>query len=146
MRIACSAVAKEGRLLTPAGNNVIKTKLVILKLLDGLFKWTWIVATVACVHYLYEALANDAPISYLLMSIVVALIAKSLATTFRNYKVEKEYVDQLMRHGFSKDEAASAWEIKSNGGSNLLLHLQQADTIAENTPQDDGRRAAIPDE
>jgi hypothetical protein len=88
-------------------------------LLDGLFKWTWI---------------------------VVALIAKGLATTLVNSKDENEYVVQLMGYGFSKDEASSAWAIKSNGGSNLLLHLQQAATIAENAPQDDGRRAPIADE
>ena len=146
MRIACSAVAKEDRLFIPAGNNVIKTKLVILKSLHALFKWTWIVAAVACVHYLYETLANEAPIRYLLMSIVVALIAKGLATTLVNSKDENEYVVQLMGYGFSKDEASSAWDIKSNGGSNLLLHLQQADTIVENAPQNDGRRAPIADE
>ncbi len=110
-------------------------------LLSGLFGLIWIGAAIACVFYFYEALANEAPIRYLLWSIVVALIAKSLATTFKNSKDEKEYVGQLALYGFGKDEATSAWEIKSNGGSNLLLNLQQADTIAGNDPQGDGHRA-----
>ena len=63
---------------------------------------------------------------------------KSLATTFKNSKDENEYIDQLTGYGFSKDEATSAWEIKSNGGSNLLLNLQQADTLVEIDQKDDG--------
>jgi hypothetical protein len=96
-----------------------------------LFGLIFIGAATACVFYLYEALANEASIRYLLSSVVVALVGKSLATAFKNIKDEMDYVDQLAGYGLSKDEATSAWEIMSNGGSNLLLNWQQADTITE---------------
>ena len=115
-------------------------------LLGGLFGLIWIGAAIVCVFYFYEALANEAPIRYLLWSIVVALIAKSLAITFKNSKDEKEYVDQLALYGFGKDEATSAWEIKSNGGSNLLLNLQQADTMTETGLKDGGKGSPNADE
>ena len=99
--------------------------------LRSLFGGIWIGAAIAFFYYLYGALANEAPVRYLLSSIVVALVAKSLATACKNSKEEMEYVDQLTKYGFSKAEATSAWVIMINGGSNLLLNLQQADSIAE---------------
>ena len=99
--------------------------------LAGLFGMIWIGAAVSFFYYFYGALANEAPVRYLIWSVVAALVAKSLATTFRNSKDEIEYVDQLVGLGITRSEAASAWETKINGGSNLLLNLQQTQTIVD---------------
>ncbi len=100
-------------------------------MLGGLFRWIWIAAAIASTYFLYGVLANDAPAYYLLWSIGAGFIAKILAATFKSSKEKVEYVDQLMKRGYTHAEATSAWEIAINGGANLLLNLQQADTVAE---------------
>jgi hypothetical protein len=103
-----------------------------LELLSGLFAWIWIAAAIAAAYFLYGALANEAPLDYLLGSIVAGLVAKYLAATLNSSKEQVDYVDQLIGRGYTQAEARSAWEIANNGGSNLLLNLQQTDTIAGN--------------
>ena len=118
---------------------IIKTKLVILDLFRSLFGWIWIGAAIASVYFLYGALANEAPVYYLLWSIGAGFIARNLAAAFKSSKEQLDYVDQLMERGYSHAEATSAWQIVINGGSNLLLNLQQADTIAKTDRSDDER-------
>jgi len=110
-----------------------------LELLSGLFAWIWIAAAIAAAFFLYGALANEAPLDYLLGSIVAGLVAKYFAATLNNSKKQADYVDQLTGRGYTQAEARSAWEIVNSGGSNLLLNLQQSDTIAENDRHDDER-------
>ena len=106
-------------------------KLRILELLARLFKWIWVGSAIAAVYFLYRATANEAPLYYLLWSLVAGFIAKYFAAAFNSRKEQVDYVDQLKERGYTKVEAMSAWEIANNGGSNLLLNLQQTDTIAE---------------
>jgi len=102
-----------------------------LELFASLFGWIWIGAALVSVYFLYGALANEAPIHYLLWSIGAGLIAKYLHVILRRNKQRADYVDQLVERGYTHGEAATAWEIANNDGSNLLLNLQQAETIAE---------------
>jgi hypothetical protein len=110
---------------------VTTAKLRILELLARLSKWIWVGAAIAAVYFLYRATANEAPLYYLLWSLVAGLISKYLAAAFDSRKKQLDYVDQLMERGYTQAEAMSAWEIANNGGSNLLLNLQQSDTISE---------------
>ena len=110
-----------------------------MRSLGSLFGWIWIGAAIASVYFLYGALANEAPVHYLLWSIGAGFLAKNLAAAFKSSKEKVDYVDQLMERGYTHAEATSAWEIVINGGSNLLLSLQQADTIAETDRLDDER-------
>ena len=110
-----------------------------MELLSGLFAWIWIAAAIVAAYFLYGALANEAPLDYLLGSIVAGLVAKYLAATLNSSKKQADYVDQLIGRGYTQAEARSAWEIVNSGGSNLLLNLQQSDTIAENDRHDDER-------
>jgi hypothetical protein len=104
-----------------------------------LFGGIWIGAAIAFFYFLYGALANEAPISNLFWSIGIGFIARYLAAAFKSSKEQMDYVYQLMERGYTHVEATSAWEIAINGGSNLLLNLQQADTIAETDRRDDER-------
>jgi len=97
----------------------------------------WIGAAIASVYFLYVALASAAPWSNLLWSIGAGLIAYFLAAVLNKNKQRVDYVDQLVERGYTQAEARSAWEIVNSGGSNLLLSLQQSDTIAENDRHDD---------
>ncbi len=38
-----------------------------------------------------------------------------------------DFVDQLMERGYAQAEAAEAWRTASNGGTNLLRNLHQAE-------------------
>ena len=96
-----------------------------------MFGLTWVGAAIATVCFLYGALANGAPVYYLLESIGVALLAWILFAKSNKNVEQIKYIDQLVVRGYTPAEARSAWEITINGGSNLLLYLQQADTISE---------------
>ena len=106
-------------------------KPVILQLLGGVFELIWIGAVIASIYFLYGALANDAPVYYLPGMIGVAFIAKSLAVILKSRKEQMDYVDRLVERGYTHADATSAWEIAINGGSNLLLNLQQTDTSVD---------------
>jgi hypothetical protein len=116
----------------------INKKLIILGLLGGLFRWIGIGGAIAFVYFFYGALANEAPIRYLLFSIGAALVATYLADTFKTKKEQSDYVDQLMERGYTRADATMAWEIADVGGSNLLLNLQAAERIESIVPDDKG--------
>ncbi len=104
---------------------------MILDVLAAVFGLIWVGAAIASVCFLYGALANGAPVYYLLGSIGVAVLAWILFAKINKNIEQFKYVDQLVVRGYTLAEARSAWEITINGGSNLLLNLQQADTISE---------------
>jgi hypothetical protein len=107
-------------------------------LLGGLFRWIGIGSAIAFFYFLYGALANEAPILYLLLSIGTALVATYLADTFKTKKEQSDYVDQLIERGYTRTDATMAWEIADVGGSNLLLNLQAAERIESIVPNDKG--------
>jgi len=106
-------------------------KLIILELLAGFFGCLWIGAAFATVFFLYGALADEAPIQNLLWSICAGIIARKLAVVLKSNKERIDYINQLVERDYTRAEATSAWEIVNNGGANLLLALQQTETIAE---------------
>jgi hypothetical protein len=116
-----------------------KAKLAVLGILSGVFNGIWIVAAVASLYFLFMILASDGPVHFLLWSLGAVLIGRNLARTFSTSRDQVEYVDQLMRRGYSEAEALGAWDILANGGANLLLNLQQTDTFVQTERnKDDG--------
>ena len=109
----------------------MKTKLIILELLGGLFGWIWIAVSIAAIYFLYQALANDGPWAIVLWSIVAGFVAMTIAVVFNNNQRRLDYVDQLMERGYPRSEAGAAWRTAANGGFNLLLSLQQVETCYE---------------
>jgi hypothetical protein len=99
----------------------------------------WLGAAIASIYFLYVALSSAASWSNLIWSISAALIAKFLAVVLNRYKQRVDYVDQLMGRGYTQAAATEAWNITINGGANLLLNLQQTDTIAETDQRGDER-------
>jgi hypothetical protein len=91
----------------------------------------WIGAAIVSVYFLYWVLASGAPWSNLLWSIIAALIAKYIAVVLNRNKQRADYVDQLMKYGYTQEAATEAWRTAANGGLNTLLNMQQSDTIAE---------------
>lgn len=107
-------------------------------MIGGLFRSIGIGSAIAFVYFLYETLANEAPVRFLLFSIGAALVATYLADTFKTRKEQSDYVDQLMERGYTKADATLAWEIADVGGSNLLLNLQAAERIEATVPDNKG--------
>jgi hypothetical protein len=112
-----------------------------LELSASLFGWIWIGAALASVYFLYGVLASAAPWSNLLWSIGAGLVTKYLAVVLHRTKQKADYVDQIVKRGYTRGEATTAWEIANNDGSNLLLNLQQTETIAEaDQPDSEGNK------
>ena len=107
------------------GTMKIKTKLLILDLLNGVFGLLWAGAAIASVFFLYGALANDAPWPYLIWSIIGGVIAMQIAAALNDNKHRLDYVNQLTERGYTPAAAGEAWLTASDGGMNLLRNLQQ---------------------
>ena len=105
----------------------IRTVLVVLELLGGLFGWIWIGASIAAIYFLYGTLANDGPWLNVLWSVLAAIAAKFIAVVVNENRRRLDYMDQLSEHGYQKSEAAAAWRTSADGGFNVLLSLQQAE-------------------
>jgi hypothetical protein len=105
----------------------MKTKLIILQFLAGVFGLVWIAAAIAAVYFLYGALANDAPWSGLIWSVAVGFVSKQIAAALNGNKQRLEYVDLLTQRGYVQADAEAAWRTASGGGVNLLRNLQQAE-------------------
>ena len=100
-------------------------------MIAGLFGWIWVGATIATAYFLYGALANDAPWSNLIWSAGISFIAKCLSVAFNDQRMKVDYVDQLIERGHTHAAATEAWKITTEGGTNLLMNLQQTETIAK---------------
>ena len=59
----------------------------------------------------------------------VPVIAKYFSVVLNLYKKKVDYVEQLMKRGYTQAAATEAWKITVDGGANLLLNLIQTDTI-----------------
>jgi hypothetical protein len=105
----------------------IAIKLLILKLLGGIFGLICATAAIAFVYFLYGVFAKGAPWSYVLWSFGAGVIAMLIVAALNGSKQRVDYVGQLIERGYSKGEAAEAWRTASNGGRNLLRNLQQAE-------------------
>ena len=104
-----------------------KPKLIVLKLLGGMFDLIWIIAFIVFVYFLYGALAKDTPWPYLGWLLAVVCIAKQIASALKDKKQRVDYVDQLTERGYKQADAEAAWRTASGGGSNLLRNLQRAE-------------------
>ena len=109
----------------------IKTKLLILDLLNGVFGLLWAGAAIASVFFLYDVLANDAPWPYLIWSIIGGFIAMQIAAALNYNKHRIDYVNQITERGFTPAAAAEAWLTASDGGMNLLRNLKQEELSAQ---------------
>ena len=105
----------------------ITIKLLMLESLIGIFGLTCAGAAIASVYFLYGVFAKVAPWFYVLWSFGAGLIAMPIVAALNGCKHRVDFVDQLMERGYAQAEAAEAWRTASNGGTNLLRNLHQAE-------------------
>ena len=96
-------------------------------MLIGIFGLICAGAAIASVYFLYGLFAKVAPWSYVLWSFGIGFIAMRIAAAVNGCKHRVDFVDQLMERGYAQAEAAEAWRTASNGGTNLLRNLHQAE-------------------
>lgn len=107
------------------------TKLLILKWLSGIFGLIGAGASIASVYFLSEVFAKVAPWSYPLLSLGAGVIAMLIVAALNGSKRRMAYMGQLMERGYTQAVAAEAWRTASNGGMNLLYHLQQTELFEQ---------------
>ncbi len=104
--------------------------LLLLDIAGSVFGWTWIVAWLVTLYFLYVAIADGGPRLYVLWAALLAWGARMIADLLRDSRQRLNYIDQLVRHGYSLREAEAAWQMSSEGGYNALLNVQQAESMA----------------
>lgn len=104
-----------------------RTKLAILDGLGVAFNGIWICAAIICVYFLYGIVATGMFWAGLLWPMVIGLIAKSVSSNIGKSRHRLNYVDELTERGYVQADAESAWRTSVEGGTNLLLKLQQAE-------------------
>lgn len=102
-------------------------KLVILDLVGGACSCVWILAAIASIYFLYGVLATGQAWSSLLWPIASGLVAKQFSSVLRKRRRRLSYVDRLSERGVAKADAEAAWRTASEGGTNMLRNLQQAE-------------------
>ena len=108
-----------------------RTKLVTLKLLGGIFRCLWIVASIGLFYSVYMSLAHGAPWIFLSVPVVAGLVAWQLAASISSAEQRLDYVGQLMERGFIRVDAEVAWYLARNGEMNLLSNLHQIELADE---------------
>jgi hypothetical protein len=108
-----------------------RTTLAILDWLGVAFNGIWVCAAIICVYFLYGILAASMPWAELLSPMVIGLIAKQLSSYIGETRHRLNYVDELKERGCVQAEAESAWRTSVDGGTNLLLKLQQSELSQE---------------
>jgi hypothetical protein len=108
-----------------------RTKLAILDWLGVAFTGLWVCAAIVCVYFLYGILAAEMPWAGLLWPMATGLIAKQLSSYIAETRHRLNYIDELKQRGYVQAGAESAWRTSVDGGTNLLLNLQQSELSQE---------------
>jgi len=87
----------------------LRTKLICLELLGGIFGWVWIVASVAALYFLVAAIFFDSPWSRFFWAFGIGVVGKWLAKVFRDNQLRVAFVAELMEKGLSREEAGREW-------------------------------------
>lgn len=87
----------------------LRTKLVCLELIGGIFGWVWILASVAALYFLVAAIFFDSPWSRLFWAFGIGVAAKWLARGFRDNQLRVAFVAEQMEKGLSHEEASREW-------------------------------------
>jgi hypothetical protein len=104
----------------------IKSKLVILELLAGIFGWTWIIALVAAIYYLVMAIFSDSLWSSFFWAFGIGAITKWLTRGLQDNKFRIAYEAKLIGEGYTPEEASQKWseEYFGNGKDELVASSQ----------------------
>ena len=92
-----------------------KKKLMIIELMEGLFGWAWILASVVSLYFLVMVFFLDGTWSNFFWAFGCSITSKWLAKAFQDSKARVAYETQLVSEGFTPEEAAQKWIEKYMG-------------------------------
>ena len=87
----------------------LRTKLVCLELVGGIFGWVWILASVAALYFMVAAIFFNSPWSRLFWAFGIGVVAKWFAKSFRDNQLRVAFVAELMEKGLSREVARKEW-------------------------------------
>ena len=114
----------------------MRTKLALLQVFSGLLTWSWLVLAAIALYFLYDSVTtgNSWPVTLIVIASMIG--TRMLADVLKHNRERTDYIHKLLRRGYSKAEAQDAWRTANGGGFNLLLSLQQSDTVYLQVPGD----------
>jgi hypothetical protein len=113
----------------PQTEGLMRTKLVLLDVFAIVFSWAWIAAGALALYFLYGAVASGGSWRNMILATFATIGAKLMADMFGQNRQRLDYINKLLRRGYSPAEACAAWRTAHGGGFNLLMSLQQSDTV-----------------
>ena len=114
----------------------MRTKLALLQVLTGLLTWSWLGLAAIALYFLYDSVTTGSSWPLTLTVIAAMIGTRMLADVLKHNRERTDYIHKLLRRGYSKAEAQDAWRTANGGGFNLLLSLQQSDTVYLQVPAD----------
>jgi hypothetical protein len=117
----------------------MRTKLVLLDVFAHVFAWVCIAAGATALYFLYGTVTSGSSWLDMLAATAATISAKLLADMFGRSRQRLDYIHKLRRRGYSSTEASAAWHTAHGGGFNLLMSLQQSDTVYIGMTADGGQ-------
>ena len=108
----------------------MRTKLVLLDVFAIVFSWAWIAAGALALYFLYGAVSSGGSWRSMVLATIATIGAKLIADMLGQNRQRLDYINKLLRRGYSPAEACAAWRTAHGGGFNLLMSLQQSDTVS----------------
>ena len=110
----------------------MRIKLVLLHVFAIVFAWAWVAAGASVLYFLYGAVSSGDSWRGVILAAIATVGTKLLADLLGRNHQRLDYVNKLLRRGYSPAEAGAAWRTAAGGGFNLLMSLQQSDTASNN--------------
>jgi hypothetical protein len=114
----------------------MRTQLALLQVVTGLLTWTWLALAAIALYCLYASVTTGESWQITLLLIAAMIGTRILADVLEHNRERTDYIHKLLRRGYSRAEAQDAWRTAHGGGFNLLLSLQQSDTVYLEMPTD----------
>lgn len=108
-----------------------RTKVQALQVVEGIFGWVWIGASLVAIYSFGSALAFGGPWRRFFCAVGIGMVAKWLAVGTIDSRKRVAYEAALVNRGLPPDEAAHAWYAAYNGGRDRLAEMQRWDIVAK---------------
>jgi hypothetical protein len=101
-----------------------RSKLIALELTAGILGWIWIIASLAVVGLAIWAVFFEGSWWNVLWAFITPGVTKWLARGFDDSKKPVWYESELVKRGYTQQQAAQAWLAVYNGGEDLLAEVK----------------------
>jgi hypothetical protein len=96
----------------------VRTKLVILELVAGIFGWAWIIAGLAALYFLVMAIFAGGGWSRFFWALGISIVGKWLLRGFKDNEQRVAFEADLISKGYTPADAAKEWMTRYTGQRN----------------------------